>query len=186
MNKKIIIIVSILAVMLIVGFWIARRNIERVEKPVRLDEPEIEEDVSVESMALDQEIGNYLTEYYGPIGFDGRAYCDYEFFGSEKEDGDQSISYYLWAFCQEYYIDQEGEMKKGMQLSGPVVITGQIVDGKVVLLSHQSFEGDSEAAMDAFPQIYHYRLTEDMEREARLIRAIQNRADRDLLPGLGK
>lgn len=73
-------------------------------------------------------------------------------FGSEKEDGDQSISYYLWAFCQEYYIDQEGEMKKGMQLSGPVVITGQIVDGKVVLLSHQSFEGDSEAAMDAFPR----------------------------------
>jgi len=172
--------------MLIAGFWIAFRNTERVEKPVNSDEPELEEDVSIESMALDQEIRNYLTEYYGPIGFDGRVYCDHEFFGSEKKDGDQTISYYLWAFCQEYYIDQEGEVKKGMQLSGPVVITGQIVDGKVVLLSHQSFEEDSEEVIEAFPQIYHYRLAENEEREARLTRAIQNRADRDLLPGLGK
>ncbi len=186
MNKKIIIIVSVLAVMLIVGFWIARRNVERIEVPIDENDLEPGEDVSIEPMVLDQEIRNYLEEYYGQAGFDGRIYCDHEFFGSEIKEGEETISYYLWAFCQEYYIDQEGAVKKGTQLSSPIVITGQIVDGKIILLAHHSFENDSEGAINAFPDIYHHRLAENTERIERLLRAVQSKADRDLLPGLGK
>jgi len=184
MNKKIIIILAVLVVMICLGFWLARRNSERVEIPVGPEDSTITVVEQIEPTILDNQIREYLVDYYGQANFGGRVYCDYELFGMEIKD--EEVMYYLWALCQEYYIDRNDELKKGMLLQGPIVLIAQIVDGQLVFLSHQSFEQDLDSAKNIFPEIYHQRLQESTERDGRLEMSVQNQAEHELLPGLGK
>ncbi len=185
MSKKIIIIVAILIVMLGLGFWLAQRGFERVERPIEEEEISILDEIEqIQPTVIDQQIGEYLADYYGQTNFGGRTYCEYELFGVEAKD--QEIVYYLWAFCQEYYIDQNNELQAGMALGGPVALTARIVDGQLTFLSHRAFEDDYEAAKEVFPEIYHHRLEEDAARDMRFALAARSQAEYELLPGLGK
>lgn len=183
MNKKIVILICLLLIMLIVGFvWAYQRRFERVERP----EPEPEPDISepLERLERDRLINDYLKEFYGLTNFDGRLYCDHEYWGSSQQNG--QFQYYLWALCQEYFIDEAGDVQKGLAVQGPIILEGQVVDGLPVIISHRSFEDDPEAAFQEFPERYHDRLQESAERRSRMESSVQRSAERELLPGLGK
>jgi hypothetical protein len=182
MDKKVIIIIIVLIIMLVAGFLIAQQRFDRTERPIT--ELEDESEGQVASSIRDRQIRDYLIDNCGQADFQGRVYCDYELFG--REESNNLVTYYLWALCQEYYFDQESQLRKGTQLSGPVIIEAEIVDGNLVIWDHQLFFDDLEGARNSFPEAYHERLMPDQDRFSRLERSIDNRAEVDLLPGLGK
>ncbi|HQO27779.1 MAG TPA: hypothetical protein PKX21_01825 [Candidatus Pacearchaeota archaeon] len=183
MSKKILIVIIVLVVMLAAGFLIAQSRFEQVERPTSEDSDN-GSDGQVAASVRDRQIRDYLVENYGQADFQGRVYCDYDLFGQEEPS--DSVTYYLWALCQEYYFDQASELKKGAQVSGPVILETEIVDGHLIIWSHQFFIDDPEGAYAHFPEDYHQRLGLETERTSRLERSINNRAEVDLLPGMGK
>ncbi len=183
MSKKIVILIGLLLVMLIVGFiWANQRRLERVEKPLEQDSDQIEGPIQVSER--DALIKGYLTDFYGQTNFGGRVYCDHEFWGSDQQP--DRIYYYLWALCQEYYLDEAGNLQKGLVYSGPVVLTAVMDRGRLTIVEHRSFEDDRDAAKAAFPEIYHHRLEASADRQERLERSVQRAAEKELLPGMGK
>ncbi len=185
MNKKIIIIIIILVVMLVVGFWVAQQRFERVERPDEPEETDLdrEEAEKVEPAVLEESIRNYLVDHYGQTNYGGRVYCEHQLFGLEVE-GD-NVLYYLWAHCQEYYLDQASQMQKGMLVEGPVVLEARVVDGEPVFLNHQWFD-DYQIAKEFFPVIYHEGLEANQERDSGMARGARGQAELELLPGMGK
>lgn len=168
--------------MLGAGFLIAQQRFERVERPDPADHDD--QDGQIAASVLDRQIRDYLVENFGQADFQGRVYCDYDLFGQTEQEG--LVTYYLWALCQEYYFDQASELQKGTQVSGPVILETEIVDGHLIVWSHQFFVDDLEDAYIHFPEEYHQRLGPETERSNRLERSINNRAEVDLLPGMGK
>jgi hypothetical protein len=186
MNKKIIIVIVVLVIMLAVGFWIARRNVEKVEILPEENEVLSEEEKEVYLLSLEEEINNYLLDYYAELGFDGRAYCEHDLLGVEELADSDFVFYYLWALCREYYIDQAGEIQEGYEKSGPIILSARWHEGKIIFISHESFEQDVEEAKNSFPEMYHHRLDDASNIESRLSNSIESHAYYELLPGMGK
>lgn len=182
MDKKVVIIIIVLIIILVAGFSMAQQRFDRTERPIT--ELEDESEGQLASTIRDRQIRDYLVDNCGRADFQGRVYCDYELFG--QEESVNLITYYLWALCQEYYFDQESQLQKGAQISGPVIIEAEVIDGNLVIWDHQLFFDNLEEAHNFFPEAYHQRLMPDQDQFHRLERSIDNRAEVDLLPGLGK
>ena len=82
--------------------------------------------------ALDDRITEYLAEQIAITGFGGKAYCAYQMLPAEQgKDG----YLYLWAFCQEYYLE-EGSLTEGSGISVPVALQIEQENLQIKIVGH--------------------------------------------------
>ena len=76
----------------------------------------------------------YLTQKIGATAYGGKVFSAYQIMGTESAG--QVIKLYLWAFVQEYYVEQ-GILKDGTGSSMPVVLFIQMQAGKYQIFDYK-------------------------------------------------
>lgn len=81
---------------------------------------------------LDESVNDYLVNHIGFTSHDGTVFCAYELLNvARAPEGD----IYLWALCQEYYLDQ-GSLTPGGGISLPVALQKQENNERPEIVGH--------------------------------------------------
>jgi hypothetical protein len=83
--------------------------------------------------SFDDSITSYLVEQVGITGFGGKVFCAFEYLDSEK---DPAGNIYVWALCQEYYLEG-GAITAGSGISLPVALETQDENGQFQIIAHR-------------------------------------------------
>jgi len=79
-------------------------------------------------------IKDFLVEKVGVTAFGGKVFCAYQVMGIEQES--QVIKIYLWAFLQEYLVEQQS-LVEGTGTSEPIVIFVKMQNGKYEIFDYK-------------------------------------------------
>jgi hypothetical protein len=90
--------------------------------------------IAIEQFQSASSIKDYLQTKVASVGFGGKPYCAYEVLAAEPVS--DNINLYLWALCQEYYLDKQ-TLQQGTGSSFPIALTIEQTNSAFNVLSHQ-------------------------------------------------
>jgi len=113
----------------------------------------------------DIDVKLYLEENLIKPAFSGKMFCTFKTIGEEQNL--PNIKKYVWAYCEEYYL-QNGEIRAGTELSWPVVLSIDIEEivGKYVIRDHEQTRNGVFMAEDQqriFPERYQRILNANQD-----------------------
>src|SRR4030095_2792398 len=101
---------------------------------------------------------DYLTKNIGKTGFGGKTFCMYKTL--DIEETNQGLSEYLFAVCQEYYLN-DGDLKEGTGISLPIALFLQKENQSYKVLRHKIPRDGSQNSHDIdalFPTKTHNEI----------------------------
>lgn len=107
-----------------------------------------------ESLSEDLLIEEYLNNNILKPEYGGKVFCVFHKYGSEEKDN--QISYYLWAYCEEYYKKGE-EIIMGSGVSMPVRLNATKTENQIKVEDFQeplNGEGYPKSIREMFPEKY--------------------------------
>lgn len=174
-NKKIIII--IIVAVLVVLAWTPWLNNQSLHDRVFEENWE----PMVEKTALRKVVKTYLEENIWEPNQNGRTFCAYEVLG---EEGNSNIHQYVWALCQEYYLENT-KLREGGGTSLPVALTLQKENHIYKIISHRIPEDGSfypESIKRIFPKNIRKNkmFSNDVSYHNQHIRILQDEIKKDV------
>ena len=107
---------------------------------------------------INEKIKTYLPSHLITTTSDnGRVFCAHHLYGWKKDSKKGLIFAYIWAYCQEYYLDQKGKLEQGAGVSEPLKITLKIQNGVLEAQFHQEPQNGSlyvPSIKEMFPSEY--------------------------------
>lgn len=165
--KKLILIIVPLGLVLVIGGVLFLRQLgpqeekaieqespSPVESPPMTESPEAPTPVS--EALINQQLEDYLPQQVLEINYNGRVFCSHYLYGYDENKETGMIKAYVWAYCEEYYLDN-GELKMGSGGSFPVLVSMEVQNGILGVHGHQvPKEGSlyAPSIREMFPEKY--------------------------------
>jgi len=84
---------------------------------------------------INEQLENYLPQVL-ETNYGGKVFCNHHLYGYDEEKPAGLVSAYVWAYCEEYYLEN-GQLKMGSGVSEPVLVTLELQNGALTVKSHQ-------------------------------------------------
>jgi hypothetical protein len=145
--RNFIILIALLLVVGI-GLW-AYKNSEKLGLNFRTTE--------IQDAPIDLLIKKFITsQLVTDIYPQSKVFCSYHTYGTEKEAVHNYTYAYVWAYCEEFYL-QNGKLAMGQGISYPIRITFEEIDGELTAQGYDepiSGDGYAQSIRDIFPAKY--------------------------------
>jgi hypothetical protein len=89
----------------------------------------------VSEALINEQLENYLPQVL-ETNYNGQVFCTHHLYGYDEEKGTNMVKAYVWAYCEEYYLEN-GQLKMGSGVSEPVLVTLELENGALMVKSHQ-------------------------------------------------
>lgn len=89
----------------------------------------------VSEALINEQLENYLPQIL-ETNYGGKVFCSHHLYGYDEEKSTGLVKTYVWAYCEEYYLDN-GQLKMGSGVSEPVLVTLELENGALMVKSHQ-------------------------------------------------
>jgi hypothetical protein len=107
----------------------------------------------------EESIKSVVKEYLPKVletSYGGTVFCGNHYYGYEEYKDISSVNVYVWAYCEEYYIDN-GEIKMGSGVSEPVKLRMEYKNNILTVIDHK-VPGDgslyASSIKEMFPEVY--------------------------------
>jgi len=127
----IIVLILIVALGGIVVFKL--RITSPAEPPLNTESPIAPPPVS--EALINEQLENYLPQVL-ETNYNGQVFCAYHLYGYDEEKATNMVKAYVWAYCEEYYLDN-GQLKMGSGVSEPLMVLLELQNGALMVKNHQ-------------------------------------------------